>query len=209
MTRQYWKDDVEHVFEGNVVFGGTVSGMQRSYLARESETEIVLEPEGWKKHNDPSANLPASSASADLAILGTTYGTDAIYIGAGDVKQVSITRYARRSVRLPPEYEAGQTVKIRVRAGMITNEADTSCSVDLEVRKIDENTGVGSDLQTLAAQDMNSTTFADFDFTVTPTTLAPGDLLDVRLTIASVDSATGDPVDPAVAKTTLLVDTRG
>ena len=209
MSRQYWKNDVEHVFEGAVTFGGAVSGLQRSNLVQESNTEIVLEPEGWKKHNDPSANLPASSASADLAILGTTYGTDAIYIGAGDVKVATVTRYARRSVRLPPEYVAGQTVTIRVRAGMITNAADTSCTVDLEVRKIDENTGVGSDLQTLVAQDMNSTTFADFDFTVTPTTLAPGDLLDVRLTIASVDGAGGATVDPAVAKTSLLVDTKG
>ena len=209
MTRQYWKNDVEHVFEGAVTFGGAVSGLQRSNLVQESETEIVLEPEGWKVHDAPANNLPATSATDDLAILGGTYGTDGIYVGTGDVKTLSVTRYARRSVRIPPEYVASQTIKLRVRCGMLTTIADGSCTIDVECRKKDGNTAVGSELQAGAAQSMNSTAFADFDFTITSTALAPGDELDIRIAIACVDTATGTAVDPAIGKTSLLVDTKG
>lgn len=160
---------------------------------------------------DSGADLPTAGASDDLGFLVGTWGTHAPYLSANDLKAAgATTRRARFVVSLPAEYVAGQSITIRVSAGMLTTVADTTCTVDIEAYLHGrDNTIDGSDLCTTAAQSMNSLTFADKDFTITPTGLVAGDQLDVRLSVACNDAATVTPVTPAIGAIELVTSIRG
>jgi hypothetical protein len=155
-------------------------------------------------------NLPGTSASDDLGLIGGTFATASPMIQTYDVKAAGAqTLRARIVLELPIEYDAGETVQIRVRGGMITTVADNSCTVDIEACKLDEDGAVGADICTTAAQSINSLTKADKDFTITPTSLNPGDQLDVRVSVAVNDAATATTVKAALSKISLLCDARG
>lgn len=155
-------------------------------------------------------NLPGTAAADDLALIGTTFGSTAPVITAGDCKALGATsRYARFMVELPECYEAGETVTLSLSAGMVTTVASSSCTVDVECYKIDKITGIGSDLCTTSATTINSLVFAAKAFTITPSGLTAGDVLDVRLTIACNDAATVTAVTPTIAGIDLLCDIKG
>ena len=155
-------------------------------------------------------NLPGTAATDDLALVGTTFGSTAPVITAGDCKALgATTRYARFMVELPECYEAGETVALSLSAGMVTTVASASCTVDVECYKIDKVTGIGSDLCTTSATTINSLVFAAKVFTITPSSLIAGDVLDIRLTIFCNDAATATVVKPTIAGIDLLCDIRG
>ena len=155
-------------------------------------------------------NLPGTAAADDLALIGTTFGSTAPKVTAGDCKTLgATTRYARFMVELPECYEAGETVTISLSAGMATTVAGTSCTVDVECYEIDKIGGISADLCTTSAQSINSLTFASKAFTITPSALSAGDVLDVRITIACNDGASGTAVTPTIAGIDLLCDIKG
>lgn len=158
-----------------------------------------------------ATNLTGTAGTDDLALItGATLGTNAPTIQAGDLKAAgATTRYARCQIPLPIEYKAGGAVTIRVKAGMTTTVADTSCTVDFQVYRITRDSTEGADICATAATTINSTTFADVSFTITPTTLNPGDLLDVRMALICTDAATATAVVPTVGAVELLCDVRG
>jgi hypothetical protein len=80
--------------------------------------------------------------------------------------------------------------------------------LDVMAYESDEELGLSADLCATAAQSMNSLTFADFDFVITPTGLVAGSLLDIRIEIATVDGATGTPVIPTIGAAKILYDAR-
>lgn len=181
----------------------------RSKLALDSNQKYVVPLTDFRVWDAMNTVLPGTSSNDDLALVGGTLGTSSPTIQTGDVKNTTVTRYARALVALPPEYEDGETVTIRLHAGMITTVASSSATVDVECYKSDKESGVGSDLCSTAAQDINSLTFDDMDFTITPTGLVAGDLLDVRIAIAVSDSATVTAVIGAIGSVELLADVRG
>jgi len=93
---------------------------------------------------------------------------------------------------------------------MITTVADTTATLDCEAYKLqaDPDDALGSDLVSTAATTMNSTTFADIDFVVTPTGLSPGDILDVRIKTTVTDGAGATAVIAGVTSARLLCDVR-
>lgn len=156
-------------------------------------------------------NLPGTPSSDDLGLVGGTFGTGTPSIRTEDLKAAGATnKYARVLVQLPWEYEAGQSVSLRFKAGMITTVADTTATLDVEAYKLqaDPDDAIGSDLISTAATTINSTTFADVTFVVTPTSLSPGDILDVRVKIAVNDGATATAVIAAFTSAKLLADVR-
>ena len=155
-------------------------------------------------------NLPGTPATDDLGLIGVTFGSTSPRVTAGDCKALGATsRYARFMVRLPECYEAGETVTISLSAGMVTTVASSSCTVDIEAYEIDKVGGISADLCTTSATTINSLTFAAKAFTITPTALTAGDVLDVRITIAVNDAATVTAVTPTIAGIDLLCDIRG
>ena len=102
----------------------------------------------------------------------------------------------------------GQTVKLRVSAGMLTTAADTTATLDLVCHQLDEDTTVQADICATAAQSMNSLVFTDLDFTITASALSAGDILDCRLTTAINDGATATAVIGCVAAIKRVCDTQ-
>jgi len=157
-----------------------------------------------------ATNLPATAATDDLSLVGGTFGTAPPTISAGDCKALgATTRYARLLTQLPECYESGQTVTIAISAGMKTTVASASCTVDVECYKIDKITGIGVDLCATAAITINSLVFGSKEFIITPSSLAAGDVFDIRIAIACNDAATGTAVTPTIASIDLLADIKG
>lgn len=157
-----------------------------------------------------ATNLPGTAASDDLALIGGTFGTAPPTVSAGDLKAAgATTRYARFLVQIPECYDTGETVSLSISAGMVTTVADTSCTVDAQVYKLDKLTGIGADICNTSATTINSLVFSNKVFAITASGLAAGDVLDVRIAIACNDAATATAVVPTIASIDLLCDIRG
>lgn len=153
--------------------------------------------------------LPSAGANDDLGLVGGTFGTATPSLRTQDCKTLTNSNRARVLVQLPWDYVAGESVTIRFKAGMITTVSGTTATLDCEAYKlVDPADAIGSDLVSTAAQTINSLVFANVDFVVTPTSLSPGDILDVRVTTAIVDGATATAVIAGITSAKLLADVR-
>lgn len=155
--------------------------------------------------------LPGTPSSDDLGLVGGTFGSATPSIRTEDLKAAGATnKRARFLVQLPWEYVSGQSVSLRFMAGMITTVAGTSATLDCEAFKLqdDPDNAIGSDLVTTSATSMNSLAFANVDFVVSPSGLSPGDILDVRVTMAINDGASGTAVIGGISSVKLVCDVR-
>lgn len=197
---------------GNLqVDGQLLPAQSRSFLAQDNFAVYGI-PFSLLRIWDAFQTPLSTAANDDLGLsTGGTWGTNAPYISAGDLKNAgATTRYARFLFTLPPEYVAGESVRIAAHAGMVTTAASASCTIDFEAYKLGLNALItGSDLVTTSAATMNSTTFAEKAFDLTSSGLAAGDVLDIRVAIACNDSATATAVIPAIAHLRLLLDIKG
>lgn len=205
-------------FEGDVTFGGnvTVGGSLRPNLSRSSlaQDDLAVFPilfTDMRTHDALQTVLPGTSSGNDLALVGGTFGTDAPTLQTADLKAVgsATINYARFQVRLPAEYQAAETVSIRVACGMTTTVADQAATIDVEAFRVDKDNTISADLCTTAATDCNSLTFANKTFSITATTLSPGDVLDVRLALSVDDDETVTAVVGEIAAVDLLCDIKG
>ncbi len=196
---------------GNISLSGSLSpAIARDQLAQDDLTVYPVPFTDLRVHDALQTVLPGTSASDDLGLYGGTFGTSQPLVRTYDVKTAgAVTLYARTQIPLPAEYQDGETVQIRVSAGMVTTVADVSATVDVQAYKIGKDNSLGSDICATSATTMNSLVFADKTFTITPTTLAAGDVLDVRLAIAVNDAATVTAVIAALAAIDLLCDVKG
>lgn len=186
------------------------AAIDRGKLAQRTNAVCPVNLTDWRTWDALGTNLPGTPANDDLGIVTGTFGsTPAPYIGTGDVKATSSTRRACAFVRVPEDYETGQTLTVRAYAGMTTTIADGSCDLDFEAYRLDKDGTYGaSDLVSTAAQSINSLTAAAKDFLLTVSTISPGDLLLVRMSIAYVDAATATAVIGSVWAVELLADLR-
>lgn len=183
----------------------------RSKLAQNTEQVYVVPLTSLRVHDALESLLPQPSAADDLGWPATqTFGTVTPYLESRDLKTLSTSLYARGQFALPPEYDAGQTFKVRIRGGALTTIADTSLDLDLSLYEVDRDGGVdGADLCATNAQSINNLTLADKEFVITATSLAPGNVLDFRIEVAVVDSATGTVVKAKISEVAFLLDIRG
>lgn len=197
---------------GNLqVDGSILPGVSRATLIQNDFAEYGVPFSNLRIHDAMASHISAAG-SDDLGLsTGGTFGTDSGYISGGDLKAAgATTRRARFLFTLPPEYVAGQSVRIVATSGMVTTVADTSCTIDFEAYKSDKDATVGgSDLVTTSATTINSLTFAAKNFEVTSSGLSAGDVLDIRMSIACNDAATVTAVIPAVAHLALALDIKG
>lgn len=201
---------------GGVVADAQVANgaeIRRAALALDALKPYPVNLTDFRVWDAMQTNLPGTAAADDLALIATTFGTTAPKIQAGDLKAAgATTRYARALIPVPAEYIDGETIQVQVSAGMTTTVADTTCVVDIEAYELDLDGGlVGSptDICATAAQSMNSLTFAELVFNLTPTNVNAGDILDCRVAITCTDAATGTAVIPTIAAVKLLADVRG
>jgi hypothetical protein len=187
-----------------------LAGLERSKLEQDDLVIFPVDFFDMRVWDDLTSMLPAAGANDDLGLYESTFGTGAPIVKTGDLKAAgATTRYARFTMVLPAEYVSGETITVRAHAGMKTTVSDTTATIDFSVYKYDKSGGISADLVTTGAQSINSLTFADIDFTVTPTGLVAGDMFDVRVAIAINDGATVTVVEGALGKLDLLCDVKG
>jgi hypothetical protein len=215
----------DHEFLGNVRFGSftlpndTVrnagvhadAAIVRSKLAQESLVEYPISWREFFKYDDPAAPLPAASTGSHLGLYNGTWGTATPTIATGDVKNTTITRYARAFTNVPAEFDGGNDFQIVfIGTGLLTTLSSGVATLDLEVYKYDEEGLVdGSDLCATAFQSIKSLTLAEYVFNITSAGLSPGDMLDLRFVINIVDSATATPVIGTIGAVKRRCDIRG
>jgi len=199
------------IYETLAIPEGGISPQTRTTILKQTPNAIFPIPlTSLRVWDAMQTNLPGTAATDDLALISGTFATAPPTITAGDVKSVgATTRYARFEMWLPECYDAGETITLTISAGVVTTIADTSCTVDVQCYKIDSVGGIGSDLCATAATTINSLTFGDKSFTITPTGLVAGDKFDVRIAIATTDAATGTAVTPTIGAIDLVCDIKG
>jgi len=182
----------------------------RSQLKQEQKL-FGIGLETWRIWNSASnAVLPNTSATDDLGFIVGAFTSASHVIRTYDVKTVGATNlYARNQYILPPEYDDGESISLRVYAQMVTTAADVSCTLDLVAYQHDNEAGIGSDLVSTSATSINTLAGAYYDFLVTPTGLTAGDTLDLRLDVAPNDGAGGTAVIAEIGFTGMLLDIRG
>jgi len=153
-----------------------------------------------------SAPVIATAANDDLAVVYNTHLTLPPTIETGDVKTLTNHRDIGFQFVVPPEYVDGETINLRVNAGAKTTVAGTSLLLDAVVARQADPT---VDICATAAQSINNLVAANKDFVLTPTNVVRGDVLDVVLSIAYVDAATGTAVIGKINKITMLLDIKG
>ena len=201
--------------------------MAHIYLSKKSTTYI---PAGTIDRSDLiqddlqvyNVNLIAECRKADGTLLpttpdGTNLGLTAGTFGAASPMLIGSTsnnnaksEITRIFLELPPEYQSGQTVTIRIHS-RVDVVRQVSATVDVVCYEADKEAGIGADLCTTAAQSINSATWADKDFTITPTGLVAGDILDIEITGASDDTGAGAPSNGhcEIGAIQLLLDIKG
>lgn len=201
----------DHVFQGAVTFAGSIATtFARSQLTQETLAAFPVPLTDLRVHDAFQTVLPGTAASDDLGLLGTAFGTSAPTVVTSDAKATTVTQRARFMCQLPPEYQTGETVVIRIYAGMKTTVSDGTATLDVEAYEMLGSGGIGSDLVTTSATSINgSLTNSARDFTLTSSGLTAGDWLDVRITIAITDAATATAVIGEIDWIQLCCDIRG
>lgn len=193
---------------GNLQVAGSIT--PRRPRTERQQRELVAFPvplTSLRVFDAMQTNLPGTAASDDLGISGGTYGTDAPKLVTSDAKATTVTQKGRFTLRVPEDYEDGETIKLRLSAGMNTTVSDGTATVDVSAYVNGRDGTIdGSDLVTTAATTINSLTFADKDFTIDGSGLSAGDELDILITIAITDAATGTAVIGAIGAIELLAD---
>jgi len=192
LNKPVFRDNVNSVWVDSL--GGSVA----------SASAVTILPTAWRTWDALAVNLPGTGANDDLALVTGTPGTDGPTIQSADPGGTSVTAKAGLLFAMPDGYVAGTPVTLRLHAGVLTSVADDSCTLDVSAYEITEAGAAGDDLCTTAAPDMNSTTFADLDFTITPTGLVAGDLLSIVITIAAVDAGNAAAIVPEISKASVL-----
>uniref|UniRef100_A0A6M3J2M2 Uncharacterized protein n=1 Tax=viral metagenome TaxID=1070528 RepID=A0A6M3J2M2_9ZZZZ len=154
------------------------------------------------------AGLGASEDSADLFVV---IASNVISLKGRTPQTTTEAASAYTQFSLPAEYVDGQTVTLRVKAQFINGSgADVSRTSSIDANVYEQAAGaVGSDICATAAQVFTADdTYETFSFTVTPTTLAAGDLLNILVTASAVaDDA--NPTQIQIGEVAVLCDVKG
>jgi hypothetical protein len=187
------------------LFGGTLA---RTSIVQEDAVPYPIPLEAWYLFDSTiHAPLGATALSADDMIY--TYGaagTAEPILKGTDPGGTNATQYARTRVTVPAEYVAGQPVSLQIVGLTGTTVADGSSTVDFNVYRA---AGPTVDICATSAQSINSLTPVTKTFTLTPTNVVPGDVLDILMTYYGIDTANVGTMVPTVSSTVLLYSIKG
>jgi len=176
-------------------------------MVQEDLTIFTIPIDRWKKVADLT-ELPTAGDGTNMGRVAGVHGTNTPALHGSGLATLAITEKARHIFTLPECYVAGQSITFRIR-GEASALPDVSYTIDLEAYKSDREQGVSADLCTTAAQSL-TTSWANYDFVITPTGLVAGDELDLELTHISDDTGGAPPAHNFYyAHTAILLDIKG
>lgn len=141
-----------------------------------------LEATGTGAQLGASAGTPSGAMGLTIGTLGSAAPIVVGEAASGNTK----TDKARFQFSLPAEYVAASAITLRVKCRSSV-AATVSATIDASAYKSDGAAGVGADLVTTSIITL-STTYTNRDFTITPTGLAAGDVLDIELVGVCTDT---------------------
>lgn len=140
---------------------------------------------------DAMADAPNAStlglADTGLLVVGTTTNSSGT---------ASASETATAVIALPEDYAPGGALSVVLRA-RVSVAREVSATADLVAQPLADGV-LAADICTTAAQALG-TAYADLTFTLTPTGLAPGDVLHLTVTLATNDTGGGSDGAPALA----------
>jgi len=167
--------------------------------------------DAWRK--DDFTALPVAGDGVNLGFIDAAHaGTSPHKLRTESIQGETEVETARTQFVLPAEYVAGQSVTFRMRAKCDTTSGGIpgTKTVDLACRKMGSGVDVFSaDLVSTGAQTTVNNTYTDEDFVITPTTLSPGDVLDLKITSTLEETSGTDNVEHDICRTELLLDIKG
>ena len=179
----------------------------RKNVVQENLVLFSIPLTSWKKKGD-LLELPTSPDGTNLALIAGAFGTASPILQGNTAVNNSYTEYARALYHLPECYVAGQSITFRIH-GKFSNAPTVSGTIDLIVHKTDDEAGIGADICATAVQSM-TTSYADYDFTITPTGMIVGDLLDMELILLNDDTGGSIPAKNSfLGATKMLLDIKG
>lgn len=186
------------------------AAIQRTKMAQRTLATFGIPLSQLRQWDHLAVNLPETPAADDLGLVTGTFGTDAPYIGTGDLKAAgATTRLASFLTAVPHDFELGTTLILSLWAGMLTTIADVSATVDVEVWRLDKDGTLGAaDLVTTTATNINALGALEKQFAIDTATLAAGDALYCRVSIAVNDAATATAVIAGIWAVDLRADLR-
>lgn len=132
----------------------------------------------------PGSSLLGLSATVGSVLLGNA--------ASGNTK----TDKAQFIFQLPAWYVAGSAITVRLRSKQATTLSTASSKVDVDSFKVNADGAMGSDLCSTAAQQV-TTAYANYDFTITPTSRVAGET--VVLVVSTIADDTGGTVNTAMS----------
>ncbi len=154
-----------------------VPKIHRSMLVQDDAAIYTISLPTFRRHNDFSALLPTNPTATDHGCKGA-YGAASPYLKGHTPNNQAKTQYSRVGFALPPEYVDGGAIILRASARRFDTPVNTY-TLRFAVRKTDRESGIGANICPTAAVSP-AEAWGDHDFTITPTGLVSGDLLDIR-----------------------------
>lgn len=188
----------------------TIPDTPRSAMSLEGLVKYPIPWTRFRKDDAYDTVLPGTATGRYLGLVGGAFASASPSLQTSDLHSAgATTQYGRFTFSLPPEYNPGDTVRVQFHCGMLGHVADVTATILAAVYKSDREAGIGSNLIAASASSMNSVSLADVAFTVTPTGLAVGDTLDIRVAIAVNDAATGSSVKAVIGEAAMLLNIKG
>jgi hypothetical protein len=148
-----------------------------AFLERVTVSNIPLSDA--KTWDNRAVNIPLTPATDDLGLVTGTFLTDAHKLSSASAA-ADVTRKAGFAVKVPNDYSAGAAIAL-VAAWTRLGIADVTMTLDAEVVRMAAPT---VDIQTIAAASVNGAASGTTTFTLTPTNVVPGEVLNIVMTIA-------------------------
>ena len=202
----------EMTIGAGAITDGSISAnadIARSKLAQDVNKCYTIPFHAFRRWDHMGVNLPEAAAEDDMGAIPGVPGTSVPTLQGVDFGATATDEKCGFEFCLPAEYDAGQSITLRLRCAMLTTVPDAAITVDANCYKSDRDGAAGADICATAAQSIKNLVPANYDFVITPTGLAAGDRLVFVLTFAGSDTGDAGTMIPEISQVEILLDVRG
>ena len=137
--------------------------------------------------------IPLVGNCGDFFITDGGWGDGSLTVKGADVVNATLPNAMEFIYELPPGYVADGAVTVRFRAKYAGTGTAGTCTIDIECYELDADGAAGADINATAAINLTNA-FADREFTITDTGLAPGDRIRVLMRTSIQETGAANPL---------------